>query len=174
MSEIKEWMRGAEREIVADVRRQCMALGLPVRWRDDPDTWARIIAEHVPLSPPEPKRLTDKDWDTVHELLEPWQKVWSGDRAKFEADYPAWIVDAAAELFAHDMCDAWVWNEYVKAAAVIISRHVPLSPTLAEEKLQAEIDRLNDEIKRRDNCSFIGPMRDCPTHGAGRVSPTKS
>jgi hypothetical protein len=38
--------------------------------------------------------------------------------------------------------------------------------------MQAEIDRLNDEIKRRDNCSFKGPMRDCPTHGIpGAVSP---
>jgi hypothetical protein len=81
-------------------------------------------------TPAEPKHLTDKEWDTVHELLEPWQKVWAGDRDKFAADYPLWILDAAAELFAHDMCDVWVWNEYVKAAAVIIARH--FKPELVE------------------------------------------
>ena len=25
--------------------------------------------------------------------------------------------------------------------------------------------RLEDELKNRDKCSFMGPMRDCPTHG---------
>ena len=25
--------------------------------------------------------------------------------------------------------------------------------------------RLEDKLKNRDKCSFIGPMRDCPTHG---------
>lgn len=63
------------------------------------------------------------DWDTVHALLEPWQKVWSGDKAKYADKYPDWMVDAAAELFAHDMCDAWGWDTYVSAATVIISRH---------------------------------------------------
>lgn len=28
-----------------------------------------------------------------------------------------------------------------------------------------EIERLNLELKKRDKCSFMGPMRDCPTHG---------
>jgi hypothetical protein len=28
-----------------------------------------------------------------------------------------------------------------------------------------EIERLNTELQKRDKCSFIGPMRDCPTHG---------
>jgi uncharacterized small protein (DUF1192 family) len=29
----------------------------------------------------------------------------------------------------------------------------------------AEIERLNLELQKRDKCSYIGPMRDCPTHG---------
>ena len=28
-----------------------------------------------------------------------------------------------------------------------------------------EIERLNMELQQRDKCSFMGPMRDCPTHG---------
>ena len=28
-----------------------------------------------------------------------------------------------------------------------------------------EIARLNQELQNRDKCSYIGPMRDCPTHG---------
>jgi len=28
-----------------------------------------------------------------------------------------------------------------------------------------EIEKLCDEIKKRDKCAFIGAMRDCPTHG---------
>ena len=28
-----------------------------------------------------------------------------------------------------------------------------------------EIERLNLELQQRDKCSFMGPMRDCPTHG---------
>ena len=55
--------------------------------------------------------------------LKPWQEIWLGDRQKFEAKYPDWVLDAAAELFAHDICDRWAWDEYAKAAAVIIKRH---------------------------------------------------
>ena len=28
-----------------------------------------------------------------------------------------------------------------------------------------EIERLNTELQKREKCAFIGPMRDCPTHG---------
>ena len=31
--------------------------------------------------------------------------------------------------------------------------------------LKAENERLNVELQKRDKCAFIGPMRDCPTHG---------
>ena len=31
--------------------------------------------------------------------------------------------------------------------------------------LRAENERLNLELQKRDKCAFIGPMRDCPTHG---------
>ena len=31
--------------------------------------------------------------------------------------------------------------------------------------LKAENERLNLELQKRDKCAFIGPMRDCPTHG---------
>jgi len=65
----------------------------------------------------------DLDWDKVHALLEPWQEVWAGDKAKYLGKYPEWMVNAAAELFAHDICDVWSWNDYVSAAAVIIDRH---------------------------------------------------
>jgi len=32
-------------------------------------------------------------------------------------------------------------------------------------KQKGEIERLNLELQKRDKCSFIGAMRDCPTHG---------
>ena len=31
-----------------------------------------------------------------------------------------------------------------------------------------EIERLNLELQKRDKCSFMGPMRDCPTHGESK------
>jgi hypothetical protein len=49
--EIKEWMRAAERDILADVRRQCASLKTPHEWRDDPNNWAQIIAKHASPSP---------------------------------------------------------------------------------------------------------------------------
>ena len=39
----------------------------------------------------------------------------------------------------------------------------PETPTKTE--LRDEIARLNLELQKRDKCSFMGPMRDCPTHG---------
>jgi hypothetical protein len=65
----------------------------------------------------------DVFWAEIHSVLERWQKVWQGDKSKYTAQYPKWMVEAAEELFAHDMCDAWDWNEYVRAATVIIARH---------------------------------------------------
>jgi len=38
----------------------------------------------------------------------------------------------------------------------------------AWEDVQTATDkarRLEDELKNRDKCSFMGPLRDCPTHG---------
>ncbi len=32
-------------------------------------------------------------------------------------------------------------------------------------RLEDENERLNLELQKRDKCSFIGAMRDCPTHG---------
>ena len=37
-----------------------------------------------------------------------------------------------------------------------------------DSALRAEIDRLNLELQKRDKCSYMGPMRDCPTHGEGK------
>ncbi len=34
--------------------------------------------------------------------------------------------------------------------------------------LRKEIALLNLELQKRDKCSFMGPMRDCPTHGEGK------
>jgi len=31
--------------------------------------------------------------------------------------------------------------------------------------IEAQVEQLNLELQRRDKCSFMGPMRDCPTHG---------
>ncbi len=42
----------------------------------------------------------------------------------------------------------------------------PETPTKTE--LRDEIERLNLELQKRDKCSFIGPMRDCPTHGESK------
>ena len=28
-----------------------------------------------------------------------------------------------------------------------------------------EIERLNMELQKRNKCAYMGPMRDCPTHG---------
>lgn len=30
-----------------------------------------------------------------------------------------------------------------------------------------EIDRLTEDLQKRDMCAYMGPMRDCPTHGEG-------
>jgi len=35
------------------------------------------------------------------------------------------------------------------------------------EEAALEIEKLRDELKRRDKCAFMGPMRDCHTHGEG-------
>jgi len=35
----------------------------------------------------------------------------------------------------------------------------------ANKKQAFEIERLNLELQKRDKCSYMGPMRDCPTHG---------
>ena len=31
--------------------------------------------------------------------------------------------------------------------------------------IEAQVEQLNLELQKRDKCSFMGPMRDCPTHG---------
>lgn len=36
------------------------------------------------------------------------------------------------------------------------------------ERLEAEIARLSLELQKRDKCSYMGPMRDCPTHGESK------
>ena len=33
---------------------------------------------------------------------------------------------------------------------------------------EIEIARLNLELQKRDKCSFMGPMKDCPTHGESK------
>lgn len=83
----------------------------------------------------------EPDWDKVHALLEQWAEVWKADKAKFAEQYPQWIQDAAAELFAHDLCDQWAWHDYVKAASVIISRHATSerSRVIAELAEKAEV-----------------------------------
>ncbi len=35
------------------------------------------------------------------------------------------------------------------------------------EQAAKEIVRLNLELQKRDKCAYMGPMRDCPTHGEG-------
>jgi hypothetical protein len=86
---------------------------LELRWLDENMAASGTAAETKDIP----------DWDKVHTLLELWQKVWEGDRVKYEGEYPAWLLDACGELFAHDLCDQWAWNDYVKASAVIIWRH---------------------------------------------------
>jgi hypothetical protein len=82
---------------------------------------------------------TPRSWDKVLKLLEPWQEVWNGDRAQYEQQFPSWMLDAANELFAHDACDAWAWDEYVKAAATIIKRHYDAGAKASQEKV-AELE----------------------------------
>ncbi len=36
---------------------------------------------------------------------------------------------------------------------------------MANKKQANEIERLNLELQKRDKCSYMGPMRNCPTHG---------
>lgn len=45
------------------------------------------------------------------------------------------------------------------------TRAIEAHYTEADERQRAEIARLNLELQKRDKCAFIGPMRDCPTHG---------
>lgn len=33
------------------------------------------------------------------------------------------------------------------------------------DAIESELAAANMELQKRDQCSFIGPMRDCPTHG---------
>lgn len=33
------------------------------------------------------------------------------------------------------------------------------------EEAALEIEKLREELKKRDKCAFMGAMRDCPTHG---------
>ncbi len=42
-----------------------------------------------------------------------------------------------------------------------------IAPSLIADwkEMREEIERLNLALQQRDKCSFIGPMRDCPTHG---------
>lgn len=37
----------------------------------------------------------------------------------------------------------------------------------ALEALEQQVASLNEELQKRDKCSYMGPMRDCPTHGIG-------
>lgn len=38
--------------------------------------------------------------------------------------------------------------------------------------LRKEVARLDDLLKRKDMCAYIGPMRDCPTHGEAKLTPS--
>jgi hypothetical protein len=89
----------------------------------------------IPLSnQPEPNDPEyNAFWKELWHLHERWEKLWKADKAKYEAKYPKWMVDAATEIFAHDMCDAWSWNEYVKAATVIMYRHFSASESVSGE-----------------------------------------
>ena len=103
----------------------------------------------------------DLDWDKVHALLEPWQEVWKGDKIKFAAKYPEWMVNAAAEIFAHDICDAWSWNDYVAAATVIMSRHS--GAARGTPQVEAGIQRIIQKCEQYWNESGIG---DAEVHAA--------
>ena len=37
----------------------------------------------------------------------------------------------------------------------------------ALESLEQQVAALTEELQKRDKCSYMGPMRDCPTHGIG-------
>ena len=52
------------------------------------------------------------------------------------------------------------WDEYGRETG---HSFIPVGYMMHEAA--DEIERLNKELQKRDKCSFIGPMRDCPTHG---------
>lgn len=82
---LKEWMREAEREIVADVRRQCrLWAGVYVAWNDDPDRWAKIMARHEaeagPVEAPLNKvqewmRRAARHWSNVDNIVEEYAEI---------------------------------------------------------------------------------------------------
>lgn len=96
------------------------------------------------VAPPQGTAPEEYKWKTINALLEPWRKIWEGDREQFKRTFPSWVTSAAEELFAHDLCDAWAWNEYVKAASVIIARHFAARPQTAEQSADRPIKELCD------------------------------
>ena len=38
----------------------------------------------------------------------------------------------------------------------------------ALEALEQQVAALTEELQKRDKCSYMGPMRDCPTHGESK------
>lgn len=63
-----------------------------------------------------------------------------------------------------DSCCRWrrcLHSGWLCCTAGVVMK--PDTPTKTE--LRGEIARLNLELQKRDKCSFMGPMRDCPTHG---------
>lgn len=125
---------------------------------------AHGFAPHEPAPAEQPRRVTQEelnemrtndqppnlDWDKVHALLEPWEKVWEGDKNKFTGQYSQWMIDAAGELFAHDICDKWSWNDYVAASTVIISRHYAAAQPSPDA---AKVEEIAREIAEK----FIEP-----------------
>lgn len=100
-------------------------------------------------------------WDKVWACFEQWQEIWKADRASYEKQYPVWLVRAAEEIFAFDMCDAWSWNDYVKAACVIIDRHFQASVSAPEpdahlcELVKEMIDLIDGTVIADMNLNFL-------------------
>lgn len=103
----------------------------------EPNSENLMVFDDNPAAKPAEAPLWSTKWDTIHTMLENWRQLWHGDKASYGDKYPAWMLDAAAELFAHDMCDAWDWNDYVKVACVIISRHYELAAVPMEARVKS-------------------------------------
>lgn len=88
------------------------------------NSWHAALRESAREAPSNKSgRFVESDQEKIWQLVEQWAEVWQADRAKFATQFPAWMVAAATEIFAHDYCDAWNYNEYVSAVCVLLNRH---------------------------------------------------
>lgn len=69
-----------------------------------------------------------------------------------------WLhITLSDELPSHEIEQMWLaWEASAATARARL------------EAAEKDAERLNLELQKRDKCSYMGPMRDCPTHGESK------